>query len=114
MSCTASSASIEALLDVAPPPLVAPRPVGIEAARAETRASGSANSASMRAISGSVFLAIGPLQRGGVGEPRAQRLEPIFSIALRNSSRSSALSIAGARAPIISTPNFLSTPDRSG
>ena len=38
---------------------------------------------------------------------------PIFSIALRNSSRSSALSIAGARAPIISTPNFLSTPDRS-
>ena len=30
----------------------------------------------MRAISDLVFLAIGPLQRSGVGEPRARRLEP--------------------------------------
>jgi hypothetical protein len=38
---------------------------------------------------------------------------PIPFIASRNNSRSSALSITAARAPIISTPYFLSTPERS-
>ena len=35
---------------------------------------------------------------------------PIFFMASRNSSRSSALSMASALAPISSTPNFSSTP----
>ena len=35
---------------------------------------------------------------------------PMRAIASRNSSRSSALSMASALAPIISTPNFSSTP----
>ncbi len=38
---------------------------------------------------------------------------PIASMALRNFCRSSALSITSARAPIISTPNLASTPERS-
>ena len=43
---------------------------------------------------------------------RAQ-CRPIFSIATRNSSRSSAFSMESGRAPIISTPNFSSVPSLS-
>ena len=38
---------------------------------------------------------------------------PISSMASRNCSRSSAMSIASREAPIISTPNFSSTPSRT-
>jgi hypothetical protein len=38
---------------------------------------------------------------------------PIFCMALRKRSRSSALSMASRVAPIISTPNFSSTPSRA-
>ena len=80
---------------------------------AQARSSASSYDASMRAISSLYFCRSARFSEAASASRERGVSSPIFFIASRNSSRSSALSITSARAPIISTPNFLSTPARS-
>ena len=112
ISVSASSASTRPLLDISPLALgLARRPLRLEARRARCFSSaGESRFALIAAISAaclsrSAFFRSEALASADLGVSR-----PILFIASRNSSRSSALSIASAVAPIICTPNLSSTP----